>query len=70
MKPYVIWSEEHGAWWGPGKGGYTRSLLKAGRYSEALARGIVRNANQWCQNRSGFHEIAIIDPLSEVELVL
>lgn len=36
---YLIWSHEHGRWWGPDGCGYERSLRKAGRYSrdEALA---------------------------------
>jgi hypothetical protein len=69
MKNYVIWSEEHGAWWGHRSLGYTRSLVGAGRYSEALARDIVRNANQG-DAAPLFHEIAIIDPLTEVEPVV
>lgn len=34
---YLIWSHEHGAWWGPGGRGYVRSMSKAGRYSQAEA---------------------------------
>lgn len=34
---YLIWSHEHGAWWGPGGNGYVRRLSKAGRYSQAEA---------------------------------
>jgi hypothetical protein len=69
---YVIWSEEHGAWWGPGRHGYTRSLKAAGRYGEAEAREIVRQANQYifCRQGAGqFNELAIVDPLLEVEVV-
>jgi hypothetical protein len=29
---FVIWSNEHRAWWGPGERGYTSDLAKAGRY--------------------------------------
>lgn len=34
---YVIWSNEHAAYWGPGSCGYTRSLKEAGRYSRQHA---------------------------------
>jgi hypothetical protein len=37
---YLIWSHEHGAWWGPGGCGYVRSLDRAGRYSHAEALAI------------------------------
>ena len=60
-KRYVIWSEEHGCWWGPGSHGYTRSLQAAGRYSKADAEAIVENANQ-CLAADDFHEVAFLDP--------
>lgn len=31
--PYLVWSSEHRAWWGPERCGYVRSFAKAGRYS-------------------------------------
>ena len=34
---YLVWSHEHGAWWGPYGNGYMRSLAAAGRYSHAEA---------------------------------
>ena len=33
---WLIWSEEHGAWWMPNAYGYTRSLADAGHYSLEL----------------------------------
>jgi hypothetical protein len=45
--PFVIWSFEHDAWWGPGRMGYTRELAQAGRYSEAEATAIVADANRY-----------------------
>ena len=41
---YFIWSHEHGAWWGPGRCGYVRSIAQAGRYSHAEAIDICANA--------------------------
>jgi hypothetical protein len=42
---YLIWSEEHGAWWRPCSAGYTPSMAKAGRYSHKDAQAIVDSAN-------------------------
>jgi hypothetical protein len=62
MPQYVIWSEEHGAWWSPGEHGYTRSLQSAGRYAKMRAEVIVEKANAYV-TPPAFHEIAIPDPL-------
>jgi hypothetical protein len=56
---WVIWSEEHRAWWGAARWGYVPQLTKAGRYTEAVAREIVERANIGGK----FNEIAIPDPL-------
>lgn len=62
-KGWVIWSEEHGAWWAPGGRGYILSLRHAGRYSAEHAAAIVARANAHC--RPGvFYEIAIPDPFA------
>lgn len=45
--PYVVWSFEHDAWWGPRHTGYTPDLAKAGRYSKAEAVKIVEHANRY-----------------------
>jgi hypothetical protein len=42
---YLIWSEEHGAWWRPASAGYTTSMAKAGRYTLKVAQDITDNAN-------------------------
>jgi ribosomal protein S27AE len=44
---WLVWSFEHGAWWGPGKCGYTRSLNKAGRYTRLEALEICDEANRY-----------------------
>lgn len=41
---YLIWSNEHGAWWGPGRCGYVRRLAEAGRYSRDEALTICAHA--------------------------
>jgi hypothetical protein len=61
---YVLWSEEHGAWWGAVEWGYTRSLLAAGRYSEADARKIADDANRYSKT---LQEVALPDPLPPEE---
>ncbi len=45
MDNYLIWSNEHRAWWRPNARGYTLQLEKAGRYSrdEALKHCRVRD---------------------------
>jgi len=39
---YLVWSNEHDAWWGPGRHGYSRGLDGAGRYSRDEALEICR----------------------------
>ena len=41
---YLVWSHEHGAWWGPDGCGYMRGLSNAGRYSHAEALHICTRA--------------------------
>jgi hypothetical protein len=41
---YLIWSNQHCKWWGPGGIGYTPWIEEAGRYAEAHARRIVADA--------------------------
>jgi hypothetical protein len=57
---YVIWSEEHGGWWGPRRHGYTRKLTEAGRYEQAEAEEIVTKANK---HSPSWNEVALPDPL-------
>lgn len=55
---YLIWSEEHGAWWKHGGCGYTDRIALAGRYPKEQADRIVDGAN-WGRV---FHEIAVPVP--------
>lgn len=72
---YLIWSEEHGAWWRPGDRdfvwGYTHFMTEAGRFTKADAEWIVERGNKKIVPEDGFladrkfNEIAIPDPLYE-----
>jgi hypothetical protein len=37
---YLIWSNEHRAWWMPGNRGYSEKLTEAGGYSRSAAMAI------------------------------
>lgn len=50
---YLIWSHEHGAWWGPGLTGYVKSLFAAGRYTRADALRICTKAIPGTADRTG-----------------
>jgi len=47
---FLIWSNEHNAWWMPNEAGYTQSKKKAGRYCFAEACGIVAGANRFIKD--------------------
>jgi len=44
MAEYVVWSNEHMAWWGPNRAGYYTHLSAAGRYSREDALRICKGA--------------------------
>jgi hypothetical protein len=50
---YLIWSHEHGRWWGPGGRGYVRSMRQAGQYSREQALQICRDAILGTADRLG-----------------
>lgn len=43
---FLIWSNEHGAWWAPGSKGYTRDATSAGVYLRDEAEDICRGAGR------------------------
>jgi hypothetical protein len=46
---YLIWSNEHRAWWRPNNAGYTTHVDAAGRYTAAQAINIGAHARDgWC----------------------
>lgn len=57
---YLVWSNEHRAWWGPEHRGYTRIIANAGRYSrkEAMTIAGTRDGG-WRLNKGNPDEIAI-----------
>jgi len=63
---FVVWSEEHGAWWGRDEHNlnYTRSLVKARRYSQVEAYRIADDANRFLHDDEPLKEVALPDPLA------
>jgi hypothetical protein len=57
---WLIWSNEHRAWWGPGRHGYTTLTDRAGRYSRQEAAEIVGQAN--IVPRLPPNEVAVLAP--------
>ena len=41
---YLIWSNEHGAWWGPHRNGYVVRVEDAGTYTRSVALNICCSA--------------------------
>lgn len=60
---YLIWSNEHNAWWRAGRAGYTRELDAAGRYGRDEA--IKQCA--WGRDGWGSREIPSELPVSEAD---
>jgi hypothetical protein len=44
MSTFLIWSNQHEAWWRPSERGYTPSIEEAGRYPRSVAERIVARA--------------------------
>ena len=58
---YLVWSNEHRAWWAPGERGYTRIIERAGRYRRADALQIAGRRGGGWQTESIPYEIAIAE---------
>ena len=60
---YLIWSNEHSAWWRPNRCGYTCVIGQAGRYSKQEARQICTRANAFIDEGADPHEVAVPAPI-------
>ncbi|WP_294275813.1 hypothetical protein [uncultured Sphingomonas sp.] len=56
---YLVWSNEHRAWWDAEERGYTRIIERAGRYTRAAALTIASRRGGGWQTESNPYEIAI-----------
>lgn len=64
---FLIWSNEHNAWWRPNSQGYTHSIEAAGRYSLKEAISVSNQANYgWSDMRDLPNEL----PISEEAALL
>lgn len=63
---YLVWSHEHGAWWGPARRGYVKRIAEAGLYSEEEAIDICAKAIMG--RREPFYELPV--RLEDVEEML
>lgn len=56
---YLIWSNEHGGWWGPGRRGYSTGIIGAGEYTRDEAIEICRDALPTAQHIGRISEIPV-----------
>lgn len=62
MSDYLIWSNEHVAWWRPDGCAYTVSIEHAGRYSREQAMKICKGANYgFMQDTTNPNEIPVLE---------
>ena len=58
---YLIWSNEHRAWWRPSEAGYTTHVEAAGRYSRERAIAICRDARGGWREGTPPPEIPVLE---------
>lgn len=59
---YLVWSNQHRAWWRPKSAGYTDDVKRAGRYSRAEAISIsFRGRDGWGSPKDIPDELAIAE---------
>ncbi|MEV6035994.1 hypothetical protein AB0L65_32905 [Nonomuraea sp. NPDC052116] len=62
VKVWLVWSNEHGAWWKPNRRGYTGDIWQAGRYTETEAAEICRKAAYGWRGGSPPPEVMVSAP--------
>ncbi|MFB4265357.1 hypothetical protein [Nonomuraea sp. GTA35] len=62
VKVWLVWSNEHDAWWKPQRCGYHHDVWQAGRYSETEAAEICRRAAYGWRNGSLPPEVMVSAP--------
>lgn len=59
---YLVWSNQHRAWWRPNSAGYTDDVKRAGRYSRAEAMSIsFHGRDGWDSPKGVPDELAIAE---------
>lgn len=61
MNNYLIWSNEHTAWWRPDHAGYCYDIAEAGRYSRDEAIKICKGANYGFTHEDNPNEIPVLE---------
>lgn len=64
---FLIWSNEHKAWWGQNCRGYTNQVNRAGRYTREQALATCNGANYGWDEDSNPNELPIPESMA-VEL--
>lgn len=64
---YLVWSNEHQAWWGKDRCGYTRQIERAGRYERAEAMSIAGTRDGGWHVRKGNPDETAIPERDAVE---
>lgn len=61
MSKYLVWSNEHTAWWRPNHEGYCYAINEAGRYDRDEALAICRGANFGFTHEENPNEIPVLE---------
>ena len=67
---WLIWSNEHGAWWRPASCGYIRVIEEAGRYPRSEAQEICDGANRYLPKGTKPNEVMVLSPEGVRDLLL
>jgi len=65
VRLYLVWSNEHDAWWKPNRCGYTHDVWRAGRYDQAAAAEICQRAAHGWRGGSPPPEVMVSAPESD-----